>query len=202
MADALRTIETAQAANVAFLAEQRQEINAPATLREKLVGSAKPWQLTFEQTVEDVGAYGSMKVKHDIKLTGGVNSRLRGMVNALTAAVEPVYESNNWSIVQPGDVYKVCSKISESYGAWSFLTYASKEVAGDLANPKWVVPAGLANPESALRAIFKIPADAATIKVAIDDVEYIVSEKYPEVIGQLATFKVERASYFKDKVAN
>lgn len=194
--DILNTIDRARAANSAFIAANPADVDA--SLYEKAVESFKPWELTFTQSIEAAGAYGGTKVKHELKLSGGVYSRLRGMVNALTTAVEPVYTGDGWAVVQPGNVYKVCTKPDDSYGAWAF----TKIISPGEDEGGWVIPGGLANPERALRAIFSVPMATASIQVVIDEVEYIIAEKYPEVLGQLATFKVERASYFRDKVSN
>lgn len=206
----LATIAEAQAANAAWNYANAQAVEAPATLYEKGIESFQPWVLTFTQTVEKAGMYGGWKVKHEIVLSKGVYSRLRAMVNSLSAAVEPVYEGNGWTISQPGDVYKVCSAPDQSTGRWVFSkmlqgdqlkkaeSHALEAGGGPVTLPFWVIPAGLASPEDALRVIFGVTLAAAEIKVEINDVSYIITNT-TGTAGQMSVFSLTRASYLRDK---
>ena len=195
VAEVLSIINEAQAANAAFTAMQKTaDTGVNTTLLEKFQSAYSPWKLTFEQTYESAGPYGGVKVMHDIKIEGGVQSRLKGMVEALTKAVAPVYEGDGWGIVLPGAPRRVCSKPDDSYGSWEFAKVFTDEPDG------WTIPSGLPNPEQALRVIFGVPLATAAITVVIDDVEYTVAQTL-DAPGQLAAFSLTRAGYLRDKVS-
>ena len=199
MAAVLATIENAQTANAQWLSQHTAETEAPATLLEKLKGNVYAWELSFEQTTTEAGPYGGFIVRHEIKLSNGPYERLRGMVNAITAALEPVYAGDGWAVVTPGNVYKVCSKPDESYGSWAF-TKVPLTLTGQGA---WKMPGGLAGPKTAVRAIFGIPMATAEMSAVIDDIEYTTKLTEESIGNNLlgATFTIARAGWFRDKVS-
>lgn len=200
----LATIHHAQAAQAAWVATHSvAEVDAASSLRETIGEAWDPWELKFEQTITRAGVYGGWKAKHQITLTKGTHSRLHAMVESITPALEPAYENGGWSTVQPGNVYKVCTKPEDSYGAWAFTKLLQGEDLNmaDAGTKTWFIPGSAENPERALRTIFNVPFANKDLMVDINDVSYIISEKYPEVLGELAVFSIGRASYFRDKVS-
>lgn len=199
--DVLGVIQQAQAANSAWVAsnETPMPVDAGSTWLQSGKELWDPWQLTFEQSIMAAGAYGGVKAKHELTLSGGSYGRLRGMVNALTAGVEPVYASNDWTVSQPGDVYKICKYPKKSTGGWEFtkvLQGNEIELAQD--STQWIIPGGFPNPERALRAIFKTP-DGEEIKAVLDDVAYVITPKGAAEPGKSATFQIKRAYVLKDR---
>lgn len=195
-ASIIKIIEDAKAAHAAWNKDAGATISAPSSWREATVESYQPWELTFKQTVSQAGTYGALKVEHEIKLTEGVYSRLDGMVEALTPLFKKAYEGANWSSVAPGKVYTVCSKPDDSYGKWSF----SIPISGADSSPGWYTPGSATNPEGVLRSVTGTRMGAGDIIVDINDVTYNIKERYPEVVGERAVFKIERASFLRDKV--
>lgn len=197
--EALATIERAQAANHAWMsANTPQSIDGKSSWGETYYEAKDPWTLVFEQKVDTAGPYNtdSVVVTHTIMLNDGAYSRLRGMVTALTDALQPVYEGAGWTVASPGDVYKVCKYPDASFGSWTFTKLVPAPIAG------WVIPGGAANPERALRSIFGVSYAVAQIAVDINDVSYVITESEAEQPGAKATFQIARASWLRDKVAN
>lgn len=188
-------IDQARIAHQSFLQMRQREaaIEAVPTWFETGTEIFSPWMLEFKQTGVE-GKYGKPgTVMHTIKISGGPSSRLRGVTDALKAALEPVYTKNGWVISQPGNVFKVCTDPSKSFGEMGFKISGVVSEVGE-----WVVPAGLPTPAAAIRAIFGIPSDANTVVVAIDDVEYVITP-YAEIMGEMASFQLKRASYVEDR---
>jgi hypothetical protein len=199
--DVIGIIEQAKAANSAWGAanESSLPVDAPSTWLQSGQELWNPWELTFSQSLMAAGAYGGVKVKHDLTLSGGSYGRLRGMVNALTAGVEPVYASNDWTVSQPGDVYKVCKYPDKSTGGWGFtkvLQGSELEIAEDAT--RWIIPGGFTNPERALRAIFKA-SETGEIKAVLDDVAYVITPTGTAKPGKSSAFQIKRAYMLKDQ---
>lgn len=177
------------------------DIGAKSTWKEAAVETYSPWTLEFQQEVKAAGMYGGHKVLHKIFLRDGTYSRLGGMIDSLKPVLEGVYESNGWTTTLPGAKRGVCSKPDDTYGSWEFtkiLTGAELKKA-DAGKLVWFIPAGLANPELALRTIFNVPFATKDIVVEVNDVSYKVEYKYPEATGQQAVFSLKRVAFLKDK---
>lgn len=204
-AEVLAIIKQAQAAHAAWEASNSASVDAPSSWRETLGEAWYKWTLSFMQKVEYAGMYGGYKVVHEIVLSDGVYSRMQGMVDALTEVIEPVYLEAGWKISKVGAVTKVCSDNALSTGRWGFTYVMPPRMADEYDKTQmlenWVLPGDVTNPERALRVAFGVPMATIEIKADINDVSYIIKEKYPEVVGELATFTITRASWVKDKVS-
>lgn len=168
--------------------DAQAEIGAPlTTIQKATLTNTSPWELVIEQNlVQNALDKKKFDAKIEITLSKGIYRLLNKMTKDVSAAFEPIFESNGFAVTMRGKTHKVCSNPKLSFAKWTFSkpvtdVLLTRAVKGDY--QFWVLPANAKDPATLFASL--------GASVALGDNKYTITESAKPTLGKIATFQLK-----------